>query len=176
MLKPRPLYCPNVVLLVSGKESIFPIEEAKSIIEKLSNDTKLIVVYITHAIEDLNDLQIVIKSIDYSIFQEKRSNNARITSEFLNSGAKHVYYIKTDINMYRNAFVHFYDILSSDYPIICISNFLATQLQAAAIIIPDSLDEKEKLDLQELILQPNKIFSTSEILMQEHDFFAKTKL
>ena len=63
----------------------------------------------------------MVKYDDYSIYKEIRKKGKGITSEFLAAGSNYVYYIKTDLDSYRAAFIHIFDILSGDYPIICVS-------------------------------------------------------
>jgi hypothetical protein len=164
MFKHRPLFCPNVILLDSGKELLFPIEEAKRIVKKLVNKTKLVTVYIHHDLEDSEESQIIVRNTDYIIYRETENNKNRFTSQLFDLGGEYVYYIKTHINSYRRAFVHFYDLQSTDDTIVCISNFLANQLQASTVVVSDNLLEEEKNYFSDTLLQQVKLFSTTELL------------
>ncbi|MDA3893009.1 MAG: hypothetical protein PF517_15210 [Salinivirgaceae bacterium] len=164
MLKPRPIYCPNVILLHSENNEIFSVLEAKAIIEKVTKGIKVITVYIHHEFNDLDESQIVVKNYDYSIYKETRKKSGNVTSEFLNAGSDYVYYVKADMENYRAAFVHLFDILSNNYLIICIASSLGAQLKAGAIVVENDLGEQHFDDLKKKIYFPDKLFTTSAFL------------
>lgn len=175
MIQPRPIWCPNIILLDSGDQLAFPVGEAKKIIKKIAKDTKLITVYINHEFSDLDESQIVVKSLDYAIYKETSKTNKNATSEFLRAGSNYVYYIKTDIDSYRAAFIHVFDLLLLDYPIICISNNLSNQLQSAAVIVPNKCDDKYKNNLEQNIQPSTPLYLTREILSRKVKF-SKSKI
>jgi hypothetical protein len=47
---------------------------------------------------------------------------------------------------------------------VCISNFLANQLQASTVVVSDNLLEEEKNYFSDTLLQQVKLFSTTELL------------
>lgn len=169
MIKPRPIYCPNVILLHSENNNVFPIKEAESIVKKVTLNREVITIYIHHEIDDLKQTQIIVENYDYSIFKETRENSGNIASNYLKSGSDYVYYIKADEENYRAAFIHIYDILSSDYPIICIANYLVGQVKAGAIVLEN---KKEDLieDIKDLVYLPDTLFSTRQFLEKQITF------
>ncbi len=174
MIKPRPLYCPNIILLDSGTDLTFPVPEVKAIIDKLHDNQKVIVVYINHLLDKTDNLQIIVKSNGYAIYQEKNKEGSNYTSQLLAAGPRFVYYIQTEQNRYRNGFVHFYDILAAEYPIICISNNLANQVQSAAIILPSQTSKNKKEEYSKLVLNPESLYTSKEFEL--HDLvFENTK-
>lgn len=161
MIKPRPIYCPNVILLHADDNHIFPLDEAKQIIKKIAKGQKLITVFIHNEINDSLESQIVVKNYDYSIYKETRKKSGNVASELLKSGSDFVYYIKAEEENYRAAFIHIYDILSKDYPIVCIAGNLADQLKAGAIVIENS--SQSYSELLELVYYPEKLFYTNSL-------------
>lgn len=172
MLKPRPIFCPNVILLHANGSGEFDINEAKAIIEKVSGQQKLITVYIQNAIIDLNEKQVVIENYDYAIYKETRESSGNIASEYLKSGSDFVYYIKADIENFRTAFIHFYDILSSDYPIVCISGAIAKHLKAGAIIVENG-NANIIQELSKEVYLPETLFTTKQFLGKQVAFKEK---
>jgi len=163
MLKPRPIWCPNVLLLDSGNAQFFPIDEAKEIVKKLTKDTKLITVYISHNFPEIDESQIVVKSFDYAIYREKRCEGNSLATQILNAGSSYVYYIQTFEDSYRAAFIHIFDILGMELPIICISNSLANQLQCAAIVFPNNRSKGSFLT-KKTFIPDNLLMSTYHML------------
>ena len=170
MIQSRPIWCPNIILLDSCDQLSFPIDEAKSIIKKLTKDTKLITVYINHEFSNLDESQIVVRSSDYAIYKETNKLNKNVTSEFLKAGSNYVYYIKTDIDSYRAAFIHVFDLLFLDYHIICVSNNLASHLQSAAVILPNKSGKDCKATIQQTMKPDIPLYLTSDILSKNVKF------
>ncbi len=170
MLNLRPLYCPDVIVFDSCDQKVFPINDIKPIIDLLSQKSKVISVYINHKFDLIDESQIVVKTPEYSIYKETKPGFGDITSALLRAGSSYVYYIKTEVDSYRAAFVHFYDILSGDYPILCLSLNLAFQLQAAAIVLPESTSQQKKDEIIAGQLHQSPILISSEILKYNLSF------
>lgn len=171
MLKSRPIYCPNVILLDADSHPEFNKSEAVEIINKISKKSKLITVYIDHDIKGIEENQIVVKNYDYCIYKEIRVESDCIASKYLAAGSSYVYYINTDVENYRAAFSHIFDILSEDYPFICISKYLAKQLQSAATVVSNNALSAYKSDLRKEMPSSTALFTANDILL--HDVILK---
>ncbi|HAZ01884.1 MAG: hypothetical protein A2W97_10325 [Bacteroidetes bacterium GWE2_40_63] len=136
MMPAKPIWCPNVILLDKNDPSTFSTEQVIEAIHLLPPDIPFLFLAIGDFKDSSLDSQIIIQQHGYSIYKENIFKRGNLTSLILETGLHHVYYIHTEPDLIKLAFIHFMDIIGSDYPIICLAPHLSGKLEPAIIIEP----------------------------------------
>ncbi|MFA6404159.1 MAG: hypothetical protein WCX31_21425 [Salinivirgaceae bacterium] len=138
MMPMRTIWCPNVILLDPFNLPKFPVNEIGEILKKFSKDTNLLYVKIGDLTNEIVNAQIILKQEEYLIYKKNNKAGNTLFEKELDFHLPYLYYIHTQPDNIRLAFIHFIDILGFDYPVIVEAPSLAKHLAPAAIFIPDS--------------------------------------
>lgn len=163
MIFNKPIWYPNVIVINSYKNNERMLEKISDFFFCIKTEQQLICVVLDHNITAPVATQILLQTSDYTIYKETRITNESFTSQLLNIGATHVYYIVPKPDAYRAAFVNLMDILGNNYPVICFTDAMVSEIDAAATI-----------ELNEPIVKkyPNR-FTIENLMKKSINFFEK---
>lgn len=148
MFEDRPFWCPNVVLLEQNQDAMFSSSQIEFLISRFRNLETLMFVQIGSRKQLPVNSKIIIDTGDYAIYRVAELN--QYFSESFKPGIKqfYAYYIASESEMQKMAFIHFVDILGFDYPIICQSDNLMQYLSPAIVILPEGITPEHDLNLK----------------------------
>jgi len=154
----RPVFTPNVILVDLPPEEL--LQWMPDIISRINEKEQFVAV---NAMFELNSevyKNIIIHQEDYEIYRHTSTDKNRISKAIINNGIKVVYFLEADVESYRAAFVHLFDLIGHDFPIICFSNTLKNDLKPGLLVVKD--------------IQTKKQHSHGSNCMSLSDFFATT--
>lgn len=143
MIFNKPIWAPNMILVDAPKAGVNGLDIALDVLKAIPNRKNVIGIFASNRIVDIEREKIIIEQYDYSIYRESDKEKPWLRSKFLKGGAKIVYYIVSPEKEYRAAIVNVYDLINTEYPVICVSEFLSHEIMPAAMIVP-SVEDKEK--------------------------------
>lgn len=133
MIFHRPIYAPNVILVDLPESKLQ--QAIPKIMKHLSIREQVIGVNALSDDYNLSSRKIIIHNEDYEVYREYPSQFNNPSRYLLDSGAKVAYFIDASSDSFKAAFVHVYDLINDDYPIVCISNELTNHINSAITII-----------------------------------------
>lgn len=131
----RPIFAPNVILVDLIFEDLN--QWIPTIIGRINEKNNFVAV---NAMFELNNevyKNIIIHQEDYEIYRHSLADNNEVSKIIINSGVKVVYFLEADAESYRAAFVHLFDLIGHDFPIICFSNTLSRDIKPGLLIVND---------------------------------------
>lgn len=135
MIFDRPIYVPNVILID------LPENLLKNALQKIMDHLLLPgqIVGVNAMADDyyLSSRKIIIHQEDYEIYREYYSSTVTPSKYLLDAGTKVTYFIDASAETFKAAFVHMYDLIGDEYPIVCISDQLTNHLNSSITIVQD---------------------------------------
>jgi len=144
----RPVYAPNVILVDLPEQQLQ--KAIPQLMKHIAMNNQIIGVNALSDDYSLASRKIIIHNEEYEVYRELPSDTDNPSRYLLDSGAKVAYYIDASSDTFKAAFVHVYDLIGDEYPIICVSNELTNHLNSSFTIVdsisastnPDKIDAR----------------------------------
>ncbi len=144
MMPDKLIWCPNVILLDARDTSVYSSDQLIDLMQQLPSDIPFLFLTIGDFKDMYIDSQIIIQQHGYSIYKETINKRETFTSKLLDIGIQHIYYVHTEPELIKLAFIHFMDIIGSDYPVLCLAPHLNGKLNPALIVEAVSEDNQSE--------------------------------
>jgi hypothetical protein len=159
----RSIWCPNVVLLDPMESTGFMDEERLAVFNMAVSDKPLLYVKIGSEPEAILGARKILEQESYSFYKHHKKDVNPIFPIELEDGCPHFYYIFTQPEFVRLAFVHFIDILGTDYRIVCEASGLTRFTTPWALVLPNIVTAPKDIIKGLEHLKQTKVISISEL-------------
>jgi hypothetical protein len=170
MIFNKPIWAPNMILVDAPTSGLAKLDIALDVLGSLTMKDQVIGIFASDRIKNIEKEKIIIEQYDYSIYKKSNKNKSWLRSKFLNGRAKIVYYVISPEKEYRAAIVNVYDLISTEYPVICISEFLNKEINPAAMVVPTIEDKDFALQHKMPAAMDGKVYTINEFLSFKTSF------
>ncbi len=142
MIFDKAIYAPNYILIdapFTGIDNVYAT--AEKVMEKLNLGRQLLVICAADRLFEPDPVRLTIEQEGYKIYREMNLNSLSLSGRLWQLQPKIVYNIQSTPDDYKAAISNIFDLIGTEYPVLCISDQLSTKLNPALIVVPEQHDK-----------------------------------